>query len=152
VAVRPVPAAILGGGNSEDEALTNLHFSPDVLALNPGLAAEAQTETPSKYHNARAEARGMTFQSGHEAAVIGQLILLEERKQGVFALRLQVGFPLPGGIVYHPDAVYLDEKLEPHIVDAKAWDKGTGKFIRTKEYRLKKKLFKERYHREIEEV
>ena len=119
------------------------NFSPDVLALNPQLKNEVATVTPSKYHNARAESKGMTFQSGHEASVISSLVLLEERKL-IFALRLQVRFPLAGSTVYVADACYLDDKLEPHIIDAKG--------VRTPEYRLKKKLFKEKYHKEIEEV
>ena len=119
------------------------NYSDDVLALNPELKPDVAGVTPSKYHNARTESRGMTFASGHEAVVISQLILLEERKL-IFALRLQVRFPLSGSTVYVADAVYLDEKLEPHIVDAKG--------VSTKEYKLKRRLFKERYNRDIEEL
>jgi len=120
-------------------------FSPDILALNPELVTQLNNIQPaSKYKNVKTEARGMTFQSGHEAAVVGNLILLEERKM-IFALRLQVRFPLQGSITYVADAVYLDEKLESHVIDAKGY-KGV------KEYKLKRKLFKERYHREIEEL
>ena len=120
------------------------NFSEDVLARNPQLKAELMTTPPSKYHNARTEARGMTFQSGHEAAIIGALIVAEEHQAGVFALRLQVRFPLSKKIVYVADAVYLDEKLEVHVLDAKG--------VKTREYQLKKKLFRERYGRDIEEV
>ena len=123
------------------------HFSPDVRALNPELEAEVKASqvTPSKYHNVRTEARGMTFQSGHEASVIGSLILLEEQKK-IFALRLQVRFPLSGDTVYVADAVYLDEKLESHIIDAKPLN------FQTKEFKIKRRLFKEKYGRDIELV
>ena len=127
------------------EEVSELHVSPDVLRLNPGLAKEVSTVPASKYHNVRAEAKGLRFQSGHEAAEVSKLILLDERHQGVFGLRLQVKFPLQGGNSYTADAVYLDDKLHAHVVDAKG--------VRTKEYRIKKKLFEERYYpHRIEEI
>ena len=117
-------------------------FSEDVLKLNPELRNKAATVPASKYKNAKAEAHGMRFQSGKEAAGVANLILLEEQKI-IFALRLQVRFPLAGGIIYVADAVYLDENLEAHVIDFKGY--------RTKEYKLKRKLFRERYGKEIEE-
>jgi len=117
-------------------------MSDDVIKLNPELAKVAKPQPASKYHNVRAEAKGLSFQSGHEAVEMGKLITAEEHKAGVFALRLQVKFPLPGKTSYIADAVYLDEDLEPHIVDAKG--------VLTKEFKLKSKLFKEKYGKEIE--
>ena len=117
-------------------------YSEDVKKLNPELGQQVATVPASKYGNAQTEAHGMSFQSGKEAAGVSQLILLEKQKM-IFALRLQVRFPLAGGIIYVADAVYLDEKLEPHILDFKGYS--------TKEYLLKKKLFKEKYGKEIEE-
>ena len=117
-------------------------YSDDVLKLNPELVG-MKVETASKYHNARAEVRGLSFQSGHEASVVGGLIIAEEQKK-IFALRLQVKFPLQGGNSWTADAVYLDEELVPHVVDAKGF--------RTKEYRIKAKLFREKYGKEIEEL
>ena len=117
-------------------------YSKDVLALNPQLVGEVAVPA-SKYRNARAEMRGYAFQSGKEAARAGELMMLEEAKQ-IFGLRFQVRFPLAGGIVYVADFVYLDDKLTPHIEDAKGF--------RTREYRNKKKLFREKYGKEIEEV
>ncbi len=121
-------------------------YSKEVLDLNPQLRGviDTATETPSKYHNCRAEAKGMTFQSGHEAAGVTSLILADEHHQGVFALRLQVRFPLPGKAVYVADAVYADDALQVHVVDFKGF--------KTPEYRLKKKLFKEAYGKDIEEL
>ncbi len=119
-------------------------FSEEVKRLNPELAAQLKTATPSKYKNARTEAKGMSFQSGHEAAEIGKLILADEHKAGVFGLRLQVNFPLPGGVIYRADATYLDEHLIGHVVDCKG--------VRTKDYLIKKKLFKATYGKDIEEL
>lgn len=125
-------------------------MSPDVARLNPGLgvSAVATTVTPSKYHNARAEAHGMSFQSGHEAAVVGGLVVAEENK-AIFNLRLQVRFPLDDDHieVYVADAVYsdrMDGKLCLHVIDAKG--------MRTRDYIRKAKKFKARYGQAIEEV
>ena len=122
--------------------MINLPFSEDVLKLNPELKQMA-TVPASKYKNVKTEAKGMHFDSGKEAAGVAELIMLEEQKQ-IFALRLQVRFPIFEKISYVADAVYLDDKLKPHIVDFKGF--------RTKEYRMKRKLFKEKYGRDIEEV
>ena len=125
--------------------------SDDVLRLNshlegvtgPGTQNKGTGSHPSKFHNAKTEVRGLLFDSGHEAAVIGALIVAEEAKK-IFALRLQVRFPLQGGVVYVADACYLDDKLQSHIVDAKGY--------RTREYKNKAKQFKAQYGREIEEL
>ena len=121
--------------------MQNLPYSKDVLKLNPTLAGELVTQPASKYKNIRAEAKGLRFQSGHEAVKIGELIIADE-KHLIFGLRLQVIFPLQGGNKYIADAVYLDEKLEPHIIDCKGYQ--------TPEFKIKSKLFEEMYGREIE--
>jgi len=120
-------------------------FSDDVIKLNPELANETPTQPASKYKNVRAEIKGLRFQSGHEAAEMGKLMLLDEQHL-IFGLRLQVKFPLQGGNSYTADAVYLDEKLAAHVVDAKPAT------FQTKEFKIKAKLFKERYGQEIELV
>ena len=124
-------------------------FSDEVVKLNPELTKELKSQPASKYRNVRAEARGMTFASGHEASVIAGLILMEEQKK-IFGLRLQVRFPLQGNVTCVSDAVYLDDKLNIHIIDCKAFDVKTQKFILTKEFKIKAKLFKSKYGREIE--
>jgi len=118
-------------------------YSDDVIRLNPELAKEVATVPASKYHNAKAEAKGFRFQSGHEAVEMGKLILLDE-KHLIFGLRLQVKFPLAGGNSWTADAVYLDDNLQVHVVDAKG--------VLTKEFKIKAKLFKEQYGQEIELV
>ena len=122
-----------------------MNYSDEVLALNPELhqTNPDALRSPSKYGNAKTEAAGMLFDSGKEAAMVGELILLEQG-QKIFALRLQVRFPLRAGINYVADAVYLDEELKVHVVDAKGF--------RTDVYRMKRKLFRDRYQVDIEEV
>lgn len=117
-------------------------YSDEVMKLNPELAAMLKTVPASKYHNARAEAKGMRFQSGREAVEIGKLVIAEEHKAGVFALRLQVKFPLQGKNSYTADAVYLDENLRVHVIDVKGME--------TPEFKIKAKLFKEKYGQEVE--
>lgn len=124
--------------------LSDIPMTPELIARNPELAAMVKSQVPAaKYHNAKAEASGMTFQSGHEAAGVAELILLEERHE-IFALRLQVRFPLPGAGTYVADAVYLDAELQPHVVDFKG--------VRTPLYRRSKKQFEAKYPLKIEEV
>jgi hypothetical protein len=118
-------------------------LSQDTVDRNPELKNIVPAAPPSKYHNSRSEAKGMTFQSGHEASGVAGLILLEEHKQ-IFGLRLQVRFPLQGHNTYVADAVYLDEKLAVHVVDFKG--------VRTKEFKIKAKLFLEKYGQAIEEM
>ncbi len=126
-------------------ATMNYNFSDDVRALNPDLAEKVgKAPSASKYHNAKTEAENLTFQSGREAAGVQILILLEKQHK-IFALRLGVRIPLAGGIFYVADAVYLDNKLDAHIIDFKAWDVKTEKFLLTPEFKLKQKLFEEQY-------
>ena len=121
--------------------MDKITFSDDVKKLNPGLEQEIMTVPASKYRNVRAEAKGMRFQSGKEAAGVMMLIEREERGE-IFALRLQVKFPLPGKTSYIADAVYLDRELRPWVIDFKG--------VLTKEFKIKSRLFKERYGQEIE--
>lgn len=118
------------------------NLSEDTKKLNPQLAEELKTEPASKYRNVRAESKGLRFQSGKEAAEISKLIIADEKHQGVYALRLQVRFPVAKGITYVADAVYLDDKLQAHIIDCKGYP--------TPEFKIKAKLFREKYGQPIE--
>lgn len=89
----------------------------------------------SKYHNKPTEVDGHMFQSGHEAERYGELRLLYQA-QKICALRLQVPFFLPGGIIYKADFVYYDIENKCFIVEDAKGD-------RTKEYIMKKKLMLE---------
>jgi len=134
-----------GGEFKMSKGISETAYSEDVLALNPELATTLITQPASKYKNVRAESKGLRFQSGHEAAEISKLILLDE-KHLIYGLRLQVKFPLQGGNSWTADAVYLDSKLQVHVVDVKPDN------YQTKEFRIKAKLFKEKYNKEIELV
>lgn len=97
----------------------------------------------NKYNANKTEFNNRTYDSGKEAARAADLQLME--KVGtIFNLGYQVRFPLPGNIYYVADFVYLDEKLKPVIEDVKG--------IKTPVYRMKKKLFEEKYGVDITEV
>ncbi len=129
--------------------MTLPHMSKDVYDLNAGKLGEiAETKPASKYGNVRTTAKGLTFQSGHEANEIGKLITLDE-KHIIFGLRLQVRFRLNNGESYIADATYLslDEKcgqLISHVIDCKGF--------RTRDYLRKRKLFRDIYGQDIEEM
>ena len=123
------------------------NFSDDVLKRNPGLKDKLKGIPASKYGNVREVAKGLNFQSGHEAAEISKLMIADERHQEVFGLRLQVKFPLQGKTSYVADATYLTVEngvLVPVVLDAKG--------MKTDVYKIKKKMFEETYGIKITEV
>lgn len=122
-------------------------FSPDVIALNPELQ-QVQPEPeqkPSKYHNKRVQVDGITFDSGKELRDYRQLQL--EAKAGEhIAVFHHVRFPLPGNSVYEADHVTLEFDGSWNAWDSKV------KATKTQAYRLKKRLFREKYGKEIKEI
>lgn len=112
-------------------------FSKDVVNLNPELAAPAQGKR-RKYGNVPVG----TFDSGKEYRDWQQLIL--ETKAGEhIAIFHHVRFPLQGGIIYEADFMVLENDLSVRVLDSKGGPQ-------TREFRLKRKLFRERYSQEIE--
>lgn len=126
-----------------DIDLSNL--SDDFKRLNPGLVQMAgEKNKPSKYRNVRTTLNGMSFDSGKEAADAGNFQLGVQAGEWIAYLH-HVRFPLPGGAYYEADHVLINTDLTVSVYDSKGG-------IRTKEYRLKKKLFEEKYHKEIIEI
>ena len=73
----------------------------------------------TKYGNRRVEVDGKKFDSQHEAAVYGELML--RRRAGEIRLVLrQVSFDLPGGIRYIADFVTVDAGGRMEVIDAKS--------------------------------
>ena len=99
-----------------------------------------------KYGNRRTEVDGKKFDSQHEAAVYGELML--RRRAGELALVLrQVGFDLPGGIRYIADFVTVDAGGRMEVIDAKS--EATRK---NRVYINKKKQMLSEWGIEIQEV
>ncbi len=122
--------------------------SPDLKELNPDIF-RWQKDMPkkqSKYHNVRQTLDGMSFDSGKEA-VDAQNFMLAVRAGEYIAYLHHVRFSLAGGIVYEADHVLINNDLTVDVFDSK----GSNAVI-TKEYRLKRKLFRDRYKKEIREI
>ncbi len=103
----------------------------------------AEPRKRSKYNNQRAEYNGVWYDSKKEAAFAQELDL--KRKAGEIAWWCrQPQFVLPGGVIYKPDFIYVDQiHLVPFVVDVKG--------VRTQEYKLKKKQVEAIYNVRIEE-
>ncbi len=123
--------------------------SEDIKKLNPGIfrwEADEKKKKPSKYRNILTKMDGMTFDSGKEATD-ARNFMLAVRAGAYIAYLHHVRFPLTAGIVYEADHLLIENDLTVSVYDSKGPDA-----VITKEYRLKKKLFKEKYGKEIEEV
>jgi hypothetical protein len=116
--------------------------NPDLAARNPSLTTEDGPKR-SKYGNRRTEYGGMMFDSQREASRAVELDMLK-RAGEVLCWTPHVVFPLAKGVSYEADFVIVYTDWHVEVEDTKGF--------RTKEYRIKKKLFAERYGREIIEV
>ncbi len=121
------------------------NVSNDIKKLNPGVFQEVQKK-PSKYRNVRVAMDGMSFDSGKEATD-AQNFMLGVRAGEWIAYLHHIRFPLPGRTYYEADHVLINNDLTISVYDSKG-----PEAVITKEYRLKKKLFAEKYGKEIEEV
>jgi hypothetical protein len=97
---------------------------------------------PSKYRNHKTPYKGKVYDSQREANRAAELDMLVKAGE-IAGYAEQVGFLLAGGIVYRADFVVLEWDGTYRVEDAKG--------VRTKEYRIKKRLMKEK-GLEIEEV
>lgn len=134
-------------GISVNEISGIIRGNEDLLKRNPELTGLLPEKAKRKYRNEPTIFEGVTFDSGREAARAAELTL--QLKTGdIICLAYHVRFLVsPEGskpIYYEADFVYIDRNLYVHIEDAKG--------VRTKEYRIKKKLFEAKYRLKIEEV
>lgn len=95
-----------------------------------------------KYHNKVTEYNGRSFDSAKEALRAKELDLLQKVGE-IFCLNFQVPIPVAEKIKWIADFVYLDKNLNPVFEDVKG--------MKTQVYRLKRKLFKEKYGKEIKD-
>jgi hypothetical protein len=109
-------------------------FSPDVLELNPQLKGIAKG---SKYGNIPTTIDGHRFASKKEARDYRMLKLWENAGQ-IANLKLQPKFKLAEGITYIADFMWDDLHTgKTHVLDSKGF--------KTKEFRIKEKLFRQLY-------
>jgi len=116
--------------------------NPDLAARNPSLTVEDAPKR-SKYGNKRTLYDGQMYDSGREAQRAVQLDMLK-RAGEVICWQPHVMFPLAKGVSYEADFVIVYADWHVEVEDTKGF--------RTQAYRIKAKLFKERYGREIVEV
>ena len=106
----------------------------------------AEGEKPrTKYGSRKTQVDGITFDSKHESEVYAGL-KLRQRAGDIAAMAIQVRFRLGERIEYVADFVVIDA-AGAHVIDAKS--EATR---RDKVYRIKKKLMREKWGIEIEEV
>lgn len=120
----------------------NFSFSPDVLALNPGLVEQAIVKG-AKYGNVKQVIDGITFDSKAEAARYQELVLLERAGQITDLTPTsesgKIRFAIGGGRFYTPDFCYL-ENGRMIAEDVKG---GTATITEASSLRMA--LFRERY-------
>jgi hypothetical protein len=131
------------GGMSLETDVNILKGNPDLVSRNPELQEAPAGAKRSKYGNVRTLYQGRQYASIKEATHARDLDLRKKAGE-ILAWVPQVPFLLPGGIVYVADFVVIVSDWSVRVEDAKGF--------RTKEYKLKRKLFKERYKRDIIEV
>jgi len=115
---------------------------------------EAVQPKRRKYGNQPVVVDGRRFDSKAEARRYEELLRLHAAGK-IRWFCLQPVFRLPGGIEYRPDFLVVRDaglrrvsgRVEVAVEDVKG-----GRATRTKEYRLKKKLMRDRYGIEVAEV
>ena len=128
--------------------LSTLRANPDLVRLNPCLqqvSPPAETQ-PRKYRNTPTEYQGRVYQSKREAQRAEALDFMEKAGD-IAAWFPQVPFRLAGGIKYVCDFLVI-------LPDGtwRAEDVKSPATRRIGTYRLKRKLYRERFGFEIVEV
>lgn len=118
--------------------------NPDLAARNPE-ACICSTPEPkrSKYGNKRTLYNGRTYPSQKQASRAVELDMLK-RAGEIIDWFPEVTFPLAKGVSYRADAVIINLDLSITVEDTKGF--------RTHEYKIKAKLFHEKYGQEIKEL
>ncbi|MFA5079933.1 MAG: DUF1064 domain-containing protein [Dehalococcoidia bacterium] len=132
--------------NQIDTTLAELmKNNPDLAARNPEVASIDPPGEPkrSKYGNKRTLYNGMVYDSQREASRAVELDLLR-RAGEVICWQHHVVFPLSKGVSYEADFVVVYPDLHVEVEDTKGF--------RTHEYKIKAKLFREKYGQEIKEL
>ena len=117
------------------------HATAEELSAKP---TEGEKSRP-KYGNRKTRLDGITFDSKHESEVYAEL-KMRQRAGDIAAMAMQVRFRLGERIEYIADFVVIDA-AGAHVIDAKS-----DATRRDKVYRIKKKLMREKWGIEIEEV
>ena len=120
-----------------------------------------QNAKKSKYHNIKTDINGIHFDSRKEARRFGELLAMEQTGE-IRDLRLQVNFTLREGytkpdgervraIIYRADFTYW-KRAENGGYTLYIVEDVKSTATRTAAYKLKRKLFREKYGTDITEV
>lgn len=119
------------------------------LEDNPELAELIVPKTPKHRNKQTTEPDGEHYGSGAEAATARGFI--QGVANGDYVLyKHNVRVKLPSGNVMVIDHFYVDNKLQSHWGDTKAWDIKTQKYLVTRAWKNKAKEFKAAFGIEIE--
>ena len=117
------------------------------LEKNQKTSPVSKEKKPSKYKNKRVKIDGHYFDSIRESKYYEEL-KLRLMAGDILGFCLQPKFILSGSISYKPDFIVWNIDGTTEIIDVKA-----SEHFKTDVYKLKKKLFKEKYpHLEIIEI
>ena len=125
-------------------SLDDLMKNSDLAKVNPNLVVSSEEKPKrSKFGNKRTLYQGVVYDSQKEASRAVELDLLK-RTGEVLCWMPHVVFPLSKGVSYEADFVVVYADWHVEVEDVKG--------VKTQAYRIKKKLFLEKYHKEIEEL
>ena len=102
-----------------------------------------KTPKKSKYNAKKTKVSGHTFDSQKEANYYKELELLLTAGE-IKWFCLQSIFILSEGVEYRADFIVCDKDNRTHIIDVKG--------LKTQVYKIKKKLFRNKFKIEIEEI
>lgn len=105
----------------------------------------------NKYHAKKAEFNGIKFDSKHERDRYVELLLLERAKE-IMDLKCQVRFPLIAKSSYGKEIVYVADFTYYENGELVVEDAKSSITRKNPVYRLKRRLFMERYHMPIRET
>jgi hypothetical protein len=130
--------------------LARRNSTPATSLKGQGMAVNPTGVSVSKYRNKRTAYNGIIYDSKAEASKAAELDLLVKAGEIDFYLR-QIPFPLPGGIIYRADFVTFEKveltpyKDSPTYLDGWVIEVIEVKGMPTKEWKMKEKLFREKY-------
>lgn len=125
-------------------SLDDLMKNSDLAKVNPSLVVSSEKKPKrSKFGNKRTLYQGVVFDSQKEASRAVELDLLK-RAGEIICWQHHVVFPLSKGVSYEADFVVVYPDLHVEIEDTKG--------VRTQNYIIKAKLFREKYRQEIKEL
>ncbi len=129
-----------------DKALAS---NPDLKVISSTSALDVSKPERNKHGNIQRLIDGETYGSGKEA-VDAQNFRLAVKAGEYIAYLHHVRFPLlDDGTYYEADHVLINNDLTVSVLDTKAFNQKTGKYLVTDKFSLKRRMFRQKYHQDI---